>query len=128
MTMLPSIFPILKRESKLCRPFLDKLISLLPHYPIALRKGLLVKGGGINTLHSWGLASGSHTPKVALSPQTQALNPSGRVSPTQSVTLAAALQPVHPKGVFSGRVSEDHVRVIEHVQPVQGQRVNLQLV
>lgn len=54
--------------------------------------------------------------------------PSGRVPPRQSVNLASALQPVHPKGVFSGRVSEDHVRVIEHVQPVQGQRVNLQLV
>lgn len=37
-------------------------------------------------------------------------------------------QPVHPEGVLGGRVSKDHVRVVEHVQSIQGQRVNLELV
>lgn len=39
-----------------------------------------------------------------------------------------ALQPVHPERVLGGRVGEHHVRVIEHVQSVQGERVDLQLV
>lgn len=38
------------------------------------------------------------------------------------------LQPVHPEGVLGGGVSENHVGVVEHVQPVQGERVDLQLV
>lgn len=39
-----------------------------------------------------------------------------------------ALQPVHPERVLGGGVSQHHVWVVEHVQSVQGQRVNLQLV
>lgn len=37
-------------------------------------------------------------------------------------------QTVHPKGVLSGWVGQDHVRVIEHVQSVQSQGVNLEFV
>lgn len=40
----------------------------------------------------------------------------------------STLQPVHPERVLSGRVSQNHVGVIEHVQSVQGEGVNLQLV
>lgn len=39
-----------------------------------------------------------------------------------------ALQSVHPERVLGGRVSQHHVWVIEHVQSVQGQRVDLQLI
>lgn len=39
-----------------------------------------------------------------------------------------ALQPVHPERVLGGRVGQHHVWVVEHVQSVQGQRVDLQLV
>lgn len=38
------------------------------------------------------------------------------------------LQPVHPERVLGGRVGEHHVGVIEHVQSVQGEGVDLQLV
>lgn len=37
-------------------------------------------------------------------------------------------QTVHPEGVLGGRVGQDHVGVIEHVQSVQGQGVNLEFV
>lgn len=40
----------------------------------------------------------------------------------------STLQPVHPERVLSGRVSQNHVGVIEHVQSIQGERVDLQLV
>lgn len=39
-----------------------------------------------------------------------------------------ALQPVHPERVLGGGVGQHHVWVVEHVQSVQGQRVDLQLV
>lgn len=45
-----------------------------------------------------------------------------------AVCRACCSQTVHPEGVFSGRVSQDHVWVIEHVQSVQGQGVNLEFV
>lgn len=35
---------------------------------------------------------------------------------------------VHPEGVLSGWVGQDHVRVIKHVQSIQGQGVNLEFV
>lgn len=38
------------------------------------------------------------------------------------------LQPVHPERVLGGGVGKHHVGVIEHVQSVQGERVDLQLV
>lgn len=38
------------------------------------------------------------------------------------------LQPVHPERVLCGRVGEHHVGVIEHMQSVQCEWVNLQLV
>lgn len=38
------------------------------------------------------------------------------------------LQPVHPECVLGGGVGEHHVGVVEHVQSVQGERVDLQLV
>jgi len=41
---------------------------------------------------------------------------------------ASPSQPVHPERVLGGGVGEHHVGVVEHVQPVQGQRVDLQLV
>ena len=41
---------------------------------------------------------------------------------------AASSQAVHPEGVLRGGVSQHHVGVVEHVQAVQGQRVDLQLV
>lgn len=44
------------------------------------------------------------------------------------VCLWSALQPVHPECVLCGGVCQHHVWVVEHVQPVQGQRVDLQLV
>lgn len=37
-------------------------------------------------------------------------------------------QTVHPEGVLGGRVGQDHVRVVEHVQSVQGQGVNLEFI
>lgn len=37
-------------------------------------------------------------------------------------------QPVHPERVLGGGVGEHHVGVVEHVQAVQGERVDLQLV
>lgn len=44
------------------------------------------------------------------------------------LVVVAALQPVHPERVLCGRVCQHHVWIVEHVQPVQGQRVDLQLV
>lgn len=41
---------------------------------------------------------------------------------------AARSQTVHPEGVLSGRVGQDHVRIVEHVQSVQGQGVDLEFV
>lgn len=38
------------------------------------------------------------------------------------------LEPVEAKGVLCGGVSEDHVRVVEHVEAVQRQRVEFQVV
>lgn len=47
-----------------------------------------------------------------------------RPSPAPEVPVVAEVvvgcrdgcsQPIHPEGVLSGRVSQDHVRVIEHV-------------
>lgn len=40
----------------------------------------------------------------------------------------SVLQPIHPERVLSGSVGQNHVGVIEHVQSVQGEGVNLQLV
>lgn len=37
-------------------------------------------------------------------------------------------QTVHPEGVLSGWVSQDHVRVVEHVQSVQGKGINLEFI
>lgn len=37
-------------------------------------------------------------------------------------------QTVHPEGVLGGRVGQDHIWVIEHVQSIQGQGVNLEFV
>lgn len=37
-------------------------------------------------------------------------------------------QSIHAECVLSGRVGENHVRVVEHMQSVQCQGVNLQLV
>lgn len=34
-------------------------------------------------------------------------------------------QPVHPERVLGGGVSQHHVGVIEHVQPIQGEGVDL---
>ncbi|KAG7230666.1 hypothetical protein INR49_025383 [Caranx melampygus] len=38
------------------------------------------------------------------------------------------LQPVHPESVLGGGVGEHHVGVVEHVQSIQSERVDLQLV
>lgn len=38
------------------------------------------------------------------------------------------LEAVQAKGVLCGRVSEDHVRVVEHVEAVQRQRVDFQVI
>lgn len=40
----------------------------------------------------------------------------------------SVLQPIHPERVLSGSVGQNHVGVIEHVQSIQGERVDLQLV
>lgn len=45
-----------------------------------------------------------------------------------SRVLGVHSQTVHPEGVLGGRVSQDHVRVIEHVQSIQGQGVNLEFI
>lgn len=37
-------------------------------------------------------------------------------------------QPVHPERVLCGGVGEDHVGVVEHVQSIQGQRVNFEFI
>lgn len=37
-----------------------------------------------------------------------------------AVYLACHSQTVHPEGVLSGRVGQDHVRVVKHVQSIQG--------
>lgn len=37
-------------------------------------------------------------------------------------------QTVHPEGVLGGWVSQDHVRVVEHVQSVQGKGINLEFI
>lgn len=42
--------------------------------------------------------------------------------------LLRSLQPVEAKRVLCGGVGEDHVRVIEHVQAVERQRVDFQIV
>lgn len=47
---------------------------------------------------------------------------------SDSVCSRATLQPVHPERVLCGGVCQHHVWVVEHVQAVQGQRVDLQLV
>ena len=41
---------------------------------------------------------------------------------------ATRSQTVHPEGVLGGRVGQDHIWVIEHVQSIQGQGVNLEFV
>ncbi len=43
-------------------------------------------------------------------------------------SACAASQSIHAERVLSGRVGENHVRVVEHVQSVQCQGVDLQLV
>lgn len=45
-----------------------------------------------------------------------------------SRVLGVHSQTVHPEGVLGGRVGQDHVRVIEHVQSIQGQGVNLEFI
>lgn len=45
-----------------------------------------------------------------------------------AVYLACHSQTVHPEGVLSGRVGQDHVRVVKHVQSIQGQGVNLEFI
>lgn len=37
-------------------------------------------------------------------------------------------QTVHSEGVLSGRVGQNHVRVVQHVQSVQGQGINLEFI
>lgn len=37
-------------------------------------------------------------------------------------------QTVHSEGVLSGRVGQNHVRVVQHVQSIQGQGINLEFI
>lgn len=54
--------------------------------------------------------------ETPLGPLTSGVTEPGLVSGV----LGVHSQTVHPEGVFSGRVGQDHVRVIEHVQSIQG--------
>lgn len=45
-----------------------------------------------------------------------------------AMCCATRSQTVHPEGVLGGRVGQDHIWVIEHVQSIQGQGVNLEFV
>lgn len=49
-------------------------------------------------------------------------------TPVWSVTRRRRLEPVQTKRVLCGGVGEDHVRVIEHVQAIERQRVDFQIV
>lgn len=37
-------------------------------------------------------------------------------------------QPVHPESIFCCRVGQNHVWIVEHVQAVQRQRIDFQLI
>lgn len=45
-----------------------------------------------------------------------------------NVSQLVVLQPVHPEGVLGGGVGQHHVGVVEHVQSIQSERVDFQLV
>lgn len=50
-----------------------------------------------------------------------------------SLSLSSArgllpLQPIHPESVLCGRIGKDHVWIVQHVQPVQGQGVNFKFI
>lgn len=51
-----------------------------------------------------------------------------RLPPEAEARRRRQLEPVEAKGVLCGGVSEDHVRVVEHVEAVQRQRVEFQVV
>lgn len=57
--------------------------------------------------------------------------PSVTLRPDEVPNAAARrrrLEPIQAKGVLCGGVSEDYVRVVEHVEAVQRQRVEFQVV